>query len=123
MLVCNTDQSNRPGKHWLLFYFDGRVVEMFDSLGRDVGDYDPRLGQYLRRHADEIRRLTRRVQPEGSDACGHYCLYYAYMRCRGNSMRSIVATIPSTRFVRTFVKDVFDIPASHNLTFQSCVHC
>jgi len=36
LLVCNTDQSNRPGEHWIAIYVDddGRYGEYFDPLGR-----------------------------------------------------------------------------------------
>jgi len=36
LLVCNTDPSHNPGKHWVAIYVEeeGRYGEYFDSFGR-----------------------------------------------------------------------------------------
>ena len=36
LMVCNTDQSDMPGEHWIAIYVDddGRYGEYFDPLGR-----------------------------------------------------------------------------------------
>ncbi len=121
LIVCNTDPSDRPGRHWLLFFWDGDVVEMFDSLGRDVDAYDPRITTFLRHHASGIRRTERRIQPPDTALCGHYCLYYAYLRCRGDMMPSIVEGVPSPSFVSSYVATVYDLRPS--VGYQKCLAC
>ena len=36
LIICNTDPSNKPGEHWVLFFFNQNNVDFFDSLGRDI---------------------------------------------------------------------------------------
>lgn len=122
MLVCNTDPSSKPGRHWLLLFWDGDVVEMFDSLGRTIMDYDLRIYDYALENAKEVRWLKRRLQEPRTDSCGHYCLYYAYMRCRGFSMAFIQSTVPNEEFLRSYVDKVFDIP-HHHIDYQQCTDC
>ena len=38
LIICNTDPSNKPGEHWVLFFFNQNSVDFFDSLGRDIMD-------------------------------------------------------------------------------------
>ena len=39
LIICNTDPSNKPGEHWVLFFFSDNSVDFFDSLGRDIKYY------------------------------------------------------------------------------------
>ena len=39
LIICNTDPSNKPGEHWVLFFFSDNGVDFFDSLGRDIKYY------------------------------------------------------------------------------------
>ena len=38
LIICNTDPSDKPGEHWVLFFFSENSVDFFDSLGRDIMD-------------------------------------------------------------------------------------
>ena len=31
LIICNTDPSNKPGQHWVLFFFHNDTVDFFDS--------------------------------------------------------------------------------------------
>ena len=48
LLVCNTDPSDKPGRHWIAIYVDddGRV-DFFDSFGRRPIHY---LERYMNRN-------------------------------------------------------------------------
>ena len=39
LIICNTDPSTKPGKHWVLFFFHNDTVDFFDSLGNDMEYY------------------------------------------------------------------------------------
>ena len=40
MIICNTDPSDKPGEHWVLFFFkDDESVDFYDSLGKDIKYY------------------------------------------------------------------------------------
>ena len=36
LIICNTDPSDQPGEHWVLFFFNENSVDFYDSLGRDI---------------------------------------------------------------------------------------
>ena len=91
LIICNTDPSNKPGKHWLLFFFfyDDKV-DFYDSLGNDLSHYGKELNQLLNRFANFYQSTHIRTQPENTALCGYYCLYFAYKRCKGHSMEKII---------------------------------
>ena len=40
LIICNTDPSDKPGEHWVLFFFDNDgSVDFYNSLGRDINFY------------------------------------------------------------------------------------
>ena len=39
LIICNTDPSTKPGKHWVYFFFHNDTVDFFDSLGNDMNYY------------------------------------------------------------------------------------
>ena len=109
LIIVNTDPSTEPGEHWLLFYIDGKNVEMFDSLGRNPDFYSKDIVQFIERF-DHVKYVTQRVQPLDSSLCGHYCLYYAYFRCLGKTMESILANVHKPKWIKCCVPILFDIP-------------
>ena len=111
LILVNTDPSYKPGKHWLLFFRDGNgAMEIFDSLGQDLRNFNFQIRHFAQKFDDTVRFIKYRVQPVNSALCGHYCLYYAYMRCSGNNMNDIVKDIPSAEWIRECVPILFDIP-------------
>ena len=72
LLVCNTDPSNEPRRHWVAISVrDGRG-EFFDSFGRAPNGIFER---YLNRHCLYWTYNDRRLQSIVSKFCGHYCIY------------------------------------------------
>lgn len=110
MIVVNTDPSYKPGKHWMLFFRDNDVMELFDSLGRDLSDMEADIKTFAHRFNDTVKYVSQRVQPVNSSLCGHYCLYFAHRRCDGHSMNDIVSDIPSPSWIKECVPILFDIP-------------
>ncbi|KAI8499056.1 hypothetical protein Bbelb_235090 [Branchiostoma belcheri] len=50
--VVNTDDSGKPGQHWLALYFDDTMRgEFFDSYGRAPKDYPRSIELFLRRNS------------------------------------------------------------------------
>ena len=79
LLVCNTDPSNEPGRHWVAICVrDGRG-EFFDSFGRAPNAIFER---YLNRHCLYWIFNDRRFQSIVSRFCGHYCIYYCMLSSR-----------------------------------------
>lgn len=92
LLVCNTDPSHLPGRHWVAICVrDGRG-EFFDSFGRAPNAIFER---YLNRHCLYWTFNDRRLQSVVSKFCGHYCIYYCMLSSRGIDMRRIVSSLTS----------------------------
>ena len=64
LVICNTDPSDKPGKHWLLFFFHGNIVNFYDSLGNDLNYYDKKLITFVKKYADTIETSNVRIQPK-----------------------------------------------------------
>ena len=88
LLVVNTDPAHRPGRHWVCMYVgDDRRGEYFDSLGQPpTADFE----SYLNRHCFFWTFNKRQLQSVISSFCGHYCIYYCTLRCRGLDLVKIV---------------------------------
>jgi hypothetical protein len=125
LIICNTDPSYKPGTHWIAFYFQhpGKTVELFDSLGHHLKDYALNFTDFVALHSNQCKTLINRVQPLQSALCGHYCLYYAYYRCLGYSMESIVNTMPSSLELKNIVFKLFNIIPCCNTDYQCCIEC
>lgn len=115
LVICNTDPSDNPGKHWVLFYRDGDTLEFFDSLGKQLDKYGPEFVAF----ADnaKVRRVMtclERIQPPGTSLCGEYCLYYAYARMKEQQMKDIIRFMPLPQTLCSFVRDIYCILINSN---------
>lgn len=116
LYVINTDVHTGRGKHWVLMYFtpDGSG-EFFDSMGLDMNAYGHQLEDFMYLNAaNTVVDYGVRLQGDGSETCGFYCLYYALFRCRGVSRDSIIHSFtPDYRLndaiVTRFVKEHFNV--------------
>ena len=68
LIICNTDNSDEEGEHWLLFFFDGdELVEFYDSVGRNIEEYDPCFLDFVEKFSVFILSSTKRTQPLNSN--------------------------------------------------------
>ena len=122
LIICNTDPSTKPGKHWVLFYFNKNNVEFFDSLGKGIENYGNEFIRFVRKFANTLSQNKLRVQAPNTDSCGHFCLYYSYLRCQGKSMDSIIIKMKSIENIKETVKKLFKVCKSSNCNMlQNCV--
>ena len=92
LLVCNTDASDKPGRHWICMHFESGRGEYFDSFGRrPTANFE----RYLNRHCSSWTFNRRQLQGVISKFCGHYCIYYCVLRSRGIDTPAIVNSIPT----------------------------
>ena len=105
--VFNTAPSWHPGAHWVSVYA-GYHVEFFDSLARNVT-----LEQFREILKDRYNsNSTTPVQHPLSSACGYYCLFYIFMRCRGmplDCIEYVLCDWDNEQYVINFIKDVYCI--------------
>ena len=80
LLVCNTDPSYMPGRHWICVYVKDGRGEYFDSFGRRPNSVFER---YLNRHCSSWIFNDRHLQSVASKFYGHYCIYFCLLRDRG----------------------------------------
>lgn len=122
LIICNTDPSNKPGSHWLLFFFHNDTVDFYDSLGKDLNNYSKDFINLIQKFANDYQLSSVRTQPINSSLCGYYCLYFAYKRCKGNNMNTIISSMKSSSHVVNFVNKHFSFCKSNNCSlFQKCI--
>lgn len=94
LLVCNTDPSYMPGRHWIAIYVSTTGYgEYFDSFGLPP---NPIFEHYMNVHCRNWTFNTRCLQNLTSSFCGFYCCFYCILRCRGFNL---------ARIVRVFTRD------------------
>jgi hypothetical protein len=127
IFIVNTDTHDQPGKHWVCFYFpqDG-PTEFFDSLGKHPQFYSKMFVNFIFRHSSEFVYNLKPLQSDSSSTCGHFCLFYSALRCRGISTRNILSKFSDDKLmndelVRHFAKEYFDTSARLGTKCQNCL--
>ena len=104
LVVCNTDPSYKPGKHWILFYFHDNIVDFYDPLGRKPEEYGIEFIEFMKEYASNYKICFDRTQPLNSNLCGHYCIWYANMCTQQYSMSYIVNNLPDACTIKMFAE-------------------
>ena len=91
--IVNMDPSHKKGQHWILIWYHD-IPEYFDPLGHFPS---AQMQESLFLKKSSFYTNTRQVQPPFSVRCGEYCLFYAYYRARGYSMKKIMDKFYSSR--------------------------
>jgi len=87
LLVCNTDPSDKPGRHWICICIEDERGEFFDSFGhRPIAAFE----RYMNRHCSYWTYNRKQIQSVVSRFCGHYCIYYCILRSKGIDMTKVV---------------------------------
>ena len=80
-LVFNTDNSKKPGTHWVAVYVDRKSCGYyFDSYG--MKPHIPDHVMRLRKNCKTLRYNDRQLQSISSDVCGHFCIMFLYFMAR-----------------------------------------
>lgn len=89
LLVCNTDESKKPGTHWVAIYInESGIGEFFDSFGRPP---DARFERYMNVNCRRWIFNNKQLQSLISTFCGYYCCVFVLLRSRNYDMRKIIA--------------------------------
>ena len=89
--VVNTDTCDEEGSHWVVFHFPAMgMPEFFDSMGNAPETYQRHFRNVLILNGPQYNMVRSQLQPDDSDTCGLYCVYYVKMRARGFNMADIV---------------------------------
>lgn len=110
LIICNTDASDSPGQHWILFHFKKRGhLVFYDSLGHNFDHYGDEFVTFVARWATTFEHVTERTQPVNSNLCGIYCLYFAYYSCKRWTAERIIKTMTYPRKVLNVVNQMYTI--------------
>jgi hypothetical protein len=69
--------------------------EFFDSLGNAPETYHRRFVKVLIVNGPQYYYCSSQIQPDDTDTCGLYCLYYFKRRHRGMELPDIVKDFPT----------------------------
>ena len=76
-LIANTDTEDKPGQHWVCFFFDDvGGGEYFDSYGLPPHIYPDFLSFIDVNSPNGFIWSDRKLQGPQSLSCGNYCVYY-----------------------------------------------
>lgn len=91
-MIANTDPSDKPGMHWVAFYYThDHKCEFFDSHAMTPDVYHPDWVTWISQHATEWTSNKQNVQPWNTSTCGLHCLFFLYHRCLGLSFAELMA--------------------------------
>jgi len=119
--VANTDPANKPGEHWVAYWFDSAdSCEFFDSYGLSPKDYGLPISC--------TSFNTQLLQSLTSSVCGQFCIYYLFYRSRGLPLPQILNSFSlanlawNSQQVARFVNKHFvsSNHRSHLTCIQSC---
>ena len=104
LFIANVDTSDKPGSHWVAFYFTkDREGEFFDSYGLPPTNYSKTFTRFLKNNSNSWIFNTVTLQSINSKVCGHYCLYFALCRSRQVNMSTIVNRFSSNKSRNDFL--------------------
>lgn len=75
--IVNTDIISKPGKHWVLLYFNHNICCYFDSYG-SFNNIEKEIINFININSTKLLRNKQRFQSDSSQLCGVYCLYVLY---------------------------------------------
>ena len=122
LYIANVDTSDKPGSHWVAFYFTKEQEgEFFDSYGAPPSKYSGTFTTFLNNNSNQWIFNTVTFQSIYSKVCGHYCLYFAFYRSRQISMSAIghrfsKNTRKNDSLVKRFIEKHFPICLPQYLT-------
>lgn len=97
--VVNVDPSWRPGSHWIGLYYNGLgSFEYFDSFG--LPPFHADIVKFIERNSDRPCIYNPRpLQDILISTCGLFVIYFILIKCRGGSMRRVLAPFTTRQHV------------------------
>ena len=125
LFIANVDTSDKPGTHWVAFYFTKeRQGEFFDSYGLPPSNYTGTFSSFLNKNSNGWKFNWKTLQSIDSKVCGHYCLYFALFRSRQVSKSTIVHHFSSNKsrndfLVQRFIEKHFPLGLKTYHTYEN----
>ena len=91
LFIAKVDMSDKPGSHWVVFYFTkDRAGEFCDFYGLPPSNYTGTFTDFLKNNSNQWIFNSVTLQSINSKVCGHFSLYYALFCCCNITMSTIV---------------------------------
>ena len=102
--IVNTDPSNLPGEHWIVFWLEDAVTsEYFDSFENLPETYSSSFAGFLERNTETCTYNNIQFQKRDRTTCGYYVLFYLLMKCERKSILDICNILDSLKSPDDFV--------------------
>jgi hypothetical protein len=89
--IVNTDTCDCGRSHWMALHFPlVGPAEFIDSLGNEPETYHRRFANVLIVNGPQYYYCSSQIQPDDTDTCGLYCMYYFKRKHRGMELLDIV---------------------------------
>jgi hypothetical protein len=121
LIVCNTDPSWLPGKHWIAFYFPKNdLPEFFDSFGHPPNFFTLDFALFLKLNSPNGSYLFNQwqLQSSNSNLCGLYCILYALSKYKKQSFVNFLKQFSSVEVHQNDLKCVHLIEANFNVVLN-----
>ena len=80
-LICNTDDSTKPGSHWIALYAPKYGnIEYFDSFG--FKPMNEEIIVFINLNGIKYRYNKKQIQSNKSITCGKFCVLFIYFRSK-----------------------------------------
>lgn len=105
-IICNTDNHNRPGQHWIALYVNPikKRGEYFDSFGEKPLEIFEKL---LSKYCSNWKYNKQLLQSVVSEACGQFAIFYVLFKYLGYDLESIVQCFSSDTALNEFIAQQF----------------
>lgn len=88
LYVINSDNSDSPGRHWFMIFYDKDYLAFFDSFARSSNFYN--ITKELNSVNRKIDEVPFQLQHFFSDVCGEYVILFSYNLCRNRKLIEIL---------------------------------
>ena len=89
--ITNTDEHDKPGKHWNSWFVENNKIIFFDSFGRAPDD--PSLPEYYQDITQQFKVVEfnkSQIQGLMSKTCGYFCAHFIYVFSLGLNYHSFL---------------------------------
>jgi hypothetical protein len=104
LYVCNLDECDQPGSHWIAINKIGTDVFYFDSYGLPPV-FDDLIEKMMTASCETLTWNAVRLQGFDSVVCGHYCVVYCLLKSRQRSNEEIISLLLDDPSMDTHTRD------------------
>lgn len=90
--IVNTDNSDQPGKHWILIHFKNNIGFYYDSYGSSR-PMKTEIVNFLNNNSRRWTRNNNRIQSINSIMCGVFCIFVLDTIVKGVDLPHIMTSV------------------------------